>query len=84
MTMHISDELYLTEVVSTELIHEVNLFHPSKDKEERFTAVREACEELMQVVCNNCPMCDDRVEALKSIRLVRMWANSSIALEKRE
>lgn len=76
---HISDRL--NECTSDEAIAELNKYHCCPTKETRYQAVRDSVGELMKVIFENCPQCEDRNEALKSLRMVRMWANSAIALE---
>jgi len=76
---HISD--YLNDISSEEAIIELNKYHNCVTKEPKYAAIRDSISELMKVIFDNCPKCEDRKEALKCARLVRMWANSAIALE---
>ena len=68
---------------SYEEIAELNKYHNCPSKEMNYQEVRDACNALMMVIVNNCPVCEDRTTALQSVRLARMWANSAIALDKR-
>jgi hypothetical protein len=81
MTVHISDVIG-TPFFGKSNLEELNKYHNSPDKEAKYQAVRKACENLMAVILDNCPSCRDQTEAIHATRLVRMWANSAIALDE--
>ena len=79
---HVSNEIGRQKEFSDEFVKDLNAYHDDSSKEKKYAEVREACELLFKVVANNCPQCADRTTALQTVRLVRMWANSAIALDK--
>ena len=78
--IHISDRLH--EDLSASDISELNKYHKHPSKEAKYQNIRDACNILMIALQDNCPRCKDREEAIKTVRLTRMWANSAIALDE--
>lgn len=76
---HISD--VLNELDSQQAIIELNKYHCDPAKEDKYQAIRNGVGALMTAIFEHVPKCDDRKQALQSLRLTRMWANSAIALQ---
>jgi hypothetical protein len=84
--VHRNQEFHLSNILSNEdltneQIHDLNDYHYDVAKLPRYKAVRDACELLMIVIRDNAPRCADRTKAFQKLRVVRMLANSAIALE---
>ncbi len=69
------------EYMDKEIIQELNKYHDDPSKQGKYDAIRSTCDALMNAIVDNCPHCADRTTALQTVRLARMWANSSIALD---
>lgn len=82
VTSHVSNDIGRQKEFSDEFVKDLHAYHNDPTKEKKFAEVRAACEFLFKVVAENCPQCADRTTALQTVRLVRMWANSAIALDK--
>ena len=54
---------------------------PTEKEQEGYDAIKEATIRYAQVILTCCPPCEDRWDALKMLRELRMKANSSIALK---
>jgi hypothetical protein len=70
--------------LDAESIEHLNKYHDHPSKNGKYAAVRSASSLLMRIIAKNCPPCADRIAAINSVRLARMWANSAIALEQVE
>lgn len=55
---------------------------PDPAKVMRFDRVAKASESFMRVILKECPESQDRTAALSAARAARVWANSSIGLER--
>lgn len=68
-----------------ENVDDLSYYHaPSDDQIKRMKEVADSCKAFLLMVFRNCPECADRTTALREIRNARMWANSAIALERKE
>lgn len=64
-----------------DILEDLNNYHRPSDKGMvAFDKIRQACVDYMVVILENCPPCEDRYDALKLLREVRMRANSSVAM----
>ena len=65
-----------------EILEDLNNYPRPSDKGMiAFEKIRQATVNYMTIILENCPACEDRYDALKLLREVRMRANSSIAMK---
>ena len=65
-----------------EVLEDLNNYHKPSDKGMlAFEKIRQATVNYMTVILENCPASEDRYDALKLLREVRMRANSSVAMK---
>ena len=71
--------------VTAENVHEVMTYHPPQhanpNTPKKYKNIETAAEAFARVILDNAPECADRSEALRMVRLAKMWANSSVALD---
>lgn len=76
MAKHPSDEMTLDNV------DEVLRYHPaSPDQARRHEDLADAAEVLITSILHNCPASRDRDAAIQQVRIAKMLASASIALE---
>ena len=64
----------------TQDLNKIYTYHPPKgDQPQRYTAIREKCRELAELVSELCPPSRERSLAFTKIEEASMWANASIA-----
>ena len=63
-------------------LDEIFTYHkPTEKEQEGYEAIKRATIVYAKVMLKYCPPCEDRWDALKALRQLRMKANSSIALK---
>jgi hypothetical protein len=78
--MHLSDIVAKGDLQSTQ-VEGLNEYHADPKKDILYKNIRKSCTNIIYTILDNCPECDDRVQAIQLVRRVRMMANSAIALE---
>lgn len=69
----------------TQDLNNIYTYHPPKgDQPQRYTAIREKCRELAELVSELCPPSRERSLAFTKIEEASMWANASIARNETE
>ena len=67
--------------VTLENLDEVFTYHkPDEERARKHEIVNKATKDLARLLLETCPACADRSAAIRAVREVRLWANSSIAL----
>lgn len=54
---------------------------PTKDKQQKYEAIRASAAQLAMAICDNTPQCADQSAALRKLREAVMTANQSIACD---
>lgn len=81
MFQHPSNKITLTNMI------EVTRFTRTKlnpNQSARHEALALACEDFIRTILTACPDCADRSSAIRHVRMAKMEASASIALEKNE
>ena len=55
---------------------------PINTQPRRYETIRRTAKDMARVIAANCPPCEDRDQAFRSLRDSVMWANASIAVNE--
>jgi hypothetical protein len=64
------------------MVTEMNTYQrPTSEKVDKYNRIKDVIIDAMMVILEDCPPCEDRLQAINMLRDVRMKANSAIALD---